>query len=81
MASSMKYYCMRRAALIESLGGICQNCGDNWKLEFHHPLGNGQAHIGGWQQIYKLEFEIGNDMPVKLLCQKCHKLAHGSDSP
>jgi len=43
---------------------VCQNCGSNKKIQVHHTT---------YKNIYN---ELNHLEDVKLLCNKCHYLAH-----
>lgn len=51
-------------------------CGTTRNLEFHHPNEEdwGKSHgIGGWKQLYRIEYEIATGVEIELQCKKCHE--------
>lgn len=68
-------YHRRRRALIERMGGCCQNdvCGASDRLEFHHRNGKGYVtrRLSRLRRItrYEKEFVAGD---LALLCRSCN---------
>ena len=60
----------RRAAWIESQGGVCSNCGDPDRLEIHHtdPKAKVTHRIWSWSHARR-EAELAK---CKVLCHDCH---------
>ena len=68
-----------RAYFIKSMGGVCQQCGTLFSLEFHHPaplntkMGRGRdCRMWDW-------FEAANHDNLKLLCHACHVELHKAE--
>ncbi|MFO7677204.1 MAG: hypothetical protein R6V50_02305 [Thermoplasmatota archaeon] len=75
--TSITYHRQFRQNLINRLGKRCYRCGYPYDLEFHHKGGNGNSHsIGGWQQLYKIKYELRKEHDVILLCHECHLEYH-----
>ncbi len=78
----LDYYHIRRAAVLDALGGCCAVCGRMDHLQVHHndPEDQGKSHgVGGWAQLYRLEQEIsigGHDLVV--LCRDHHEQVHSA---
>ena len=69
-------YEKERDELVELLGGKCQWCGSNEKLEVHHDNGDRDwdlVKVSCLTRIrrYRKEYEAG--VKMYLLCKKCHK--------
>lgn len=76
-------YRVRKAKIIERLGGKCAKCGSTEALEIDHPLPRKQhggfviTSIWSWSDA-KLETEI---VKCQLLCRSCHRLKTNVENP
>ncbi len=74
MAARQRVWARRaRAALVQSLGGVCATCGVSHPLECDcvEPRGDWHHRIGFAQRVsfYRREAASGN---LQLLCPLCH---------
>lgn len=81
MTMAMKYLRVRET-VIDLLGGCCQSCGSEERLEFHHPDGNPARTRTGLRGGYLNALDALNTIrrrgkrAIRLLCHDCH--AEGS---
>ena len=71
---SIKSAKLRRAALIEKMGGACVKCGSTEELEFHH-VGERDwvaKKVSRWTRVKMYERDYLQCLLV-LLCKECHK--------
>lgn len=75
--ASNRFYHREREKLVERLGGVCEECGIDENLHFHHvePLEE-EDRGGGMQHLYRLREEISNGVDVELRCKSCHVEVH-----
>jgi len=91
MVSKKRYRERKKAIYISvaannKLGDIrCENCGVIWQgfgedIEIHVDHVNeedGHPDISsGMNHMYALEEDVENDVPMTLLCKKCHEARH-----
>lgn len=64
----------KRLELIDAMGGKCQRCGSDHRLEFHHPNGRDYdvTRLSRWQRMirYRGDLASGN---LQLLCRACNR--------
>jgi len=75
MPHTSQEYHKQRNILIKTLGGQCEHCNGQERLEFHTKDGSGEHGCGGWKKLYlvKINMEKGN---IQLLCHDCHTAHH-----
>lgn len=70
--------CKVRAAVMKRSCGVCEDCGGDEPLEFHHLTYNYEAYPGQMLKEGDGEWIFGNEKPEDLafICRACHKARH-----
>ena len=61
-----------KGEIIDSLGGVCQECGGVNYLELHHIKGHGKSYRSGAERIRDWKHQAARNN-LLVLCYGCHK--------